>query len=133
MLEPGGAILNFPGNYTDYRDYLEERETEAALVEEEKAAKAARAAAKLAAPVAVSTAVAPTPAKRRATFAEKKEYDQLEKAMATLETEKEEITGKLNGGSGSPQDFATWGARLGAIEKELGEKEERWLELADLG
>ncbi len=132
VLEPGGAILNFPGNYTDYRDYLEERETEAALVEEEKAAKAARAAAKLAAPVAVSTAVAPSPAKRRATFAEKKEYEQLEKAMATLETEKEEITAKLNGGSGSPQDFAAWGARLSAIEKELGEKEGRWLELAEL-
>ncbi|GAA3965557.1 ABC-F family ATP-binding cassette domain-containing protein [Hymenobacter antarcticus] len=133
VLEPGGAVLNFPGNYTDYRDYLEERETEAALMEEEKAAKAARAAAKLAAPVAVSTAVAPSPAKRRATFAEKKEYEQLEKAMATLETEKQEITAKLNGGAGSPQDFAAWGARLGAIEKELGEKEERWLELAELG
>ncbi|WP_354585303.1 ABC-F family ATP-binding cassette domain-containing protein [Hymenobacter sp. UYCo722] len=133
VLEPGGAILNFPGNYTDYREYLEERETEAALLEEEKAAKAARAAAKLAAPMAVSTAVAPSPQKRRATFAEKKEYEQLEKAMATLETEKEDITAKLNGGNGSPQDFAAWGARLQAIEKELGEKEERWLELAELG
>jgi ATP-binding cassette subfamily F protein uup len=133
VLEPGGAILNFPGNYTDYRDYLEEREAEAALIEEEKAAKAARAAAKLAAPVAVSTALAPSPQKRRATFAEKKEYEQLEKGMATLEAEKEEITAKLNGGSGSPQDFAAWGARLAAIEKELGEKEGRWLELAELG
>ena len=81
----------------------------------------------------MSTAVAPSPQKRRASFAEKKEYEQLEKAMATLETEKQEVTGKLNGGSGSPQDFAAWGARLAAIEKELGEKEERWLELAELG
>ncbi len=133
VLEPGGAILNFPGNYTDYREYLEEREAEAALIEEEKAAKAARAAAKLIAPVAVSTAVAPSPAKRRATFAEKKEHEQLEKAMAALEIEKQEITAQLNGGSGSPQDFAAWGARLATIEKELGEKEERWLELAELG
>ena len=133
VLEPGGAVLNFPGNYTDYREYLEEREAEAAIIEEEKAAKAARAAAKLIAPVAVSTAVAPSPQKRRATFAEKKEYEQLEKAMAALEAEKQEVTSKLNGGSGSPQDFAAWGARLAAIEKELGEKEERWLELAELG
>jgi ATP-binding cassette subfamily F protein uup len=57
VLEPGGAILNFPGNYTDYRDYLAERETEAALEAEEKAAKAARAAAKA---VAAAPA-APTP------------------------------------------------------------------------
>ncbi|WP_035561769.1 ABC-F family ATP-binding cassette domain-containing protein [Hymenobacter sp. IS2118] len=133
VLEPGGAVLNFPGNYTDYRDYLEERETEAALEAEEKAAKAARAAAKLAAPVAVSTAVAPSPQKRRATFAEKKEYEQLEKAMATLEAEKQEITGKLNGGAGSPQDFAAWGARLSALNQELETQELRWLELAELG
>ena len=53
--------------------------------------------------------------------------------MAALETEKQEITSKLNGGSGSPQDFAAWGARLQAVEKELGKKEERWLELAELG
>jgi ATP-binding cassette subfamily F protein uup len=57
VLEPGGAILNFPGNYTDYRDYLAERETEAALEAEEKAAKAARAAAK----VVAAAPAAPTP------------------------------------------------------------------------
>ncbi|MFD2717154.1 ABC-F family ATP-binding cassette domain-containing protein [Hymenobacter monticola] len=134
VLEPGGAVLNFPGNYTDYREYLAERETEAALLEEEKAAKAARAAAKAnITPAAVSTAVAATPQKRRATFAEKKEYEQLEKAMATLEAEKQEITAKLNGGAGTPQDFAAWGARLSALNQELEEKELRWLELSDLG
>jgi len=132
VLEPGGQVLNFPGNYTDYREYLEEREAEAALEAEEKAAKAARAAAKLAAPAAVSTAVAPSAQKRRATFAEKKEYEQLEKAMAALEAEKQDITTKLNGGAGSPQDFAAWGARLSALNGELEEKELRWLELADL-
>ena len=131
VLEPGGAVLNFPGNYTDYREYLEERETEAALEAEEKAAKAARAAAKLA-PAAVSTAVAPSPARRRASFAEKKEHEQLEKALATLAAEQQQLTEKLNGGAGSPQEFAAWGARLQALEKEVAQKEERWLELADL-
>jgi len=131
VLEPGGAVLNFPGNYTDYRDYLEEREAEAALEAEEKAAKAARAAAKAITPAAVSTAVAPAPAKRRATFAEKKEYEQLEAAIAKLEAEKDKITADLASGSGSPQDFAAWGARLQAVEQELATKEERWLELAD--
>ena len=53
--------------------------------------------------------------------------------MATLETEKQEITAKLNGGAGSPQDFAAWGARLSALNQELEEKELRWLELAELG
>ena len=53
--------------------------------------------------------------------------------MAALETEKEGIIAKRNGGVGSPQNSAVWGAKLSAIEKELGEKEERWLELAKSG
>ncbi|MBT9392638.1 ABC-F family ATP-binding cassette domain-containing protein [Hymenobacter sp. NST-14] len=134
VLEPGGAVLNFPGNYTDYRQYLAERETEAALEAEEKAAKAARAAAKVAvaAPAPVAAPAAPEPARRKASFAEKKEYEQLEKQMAALEAEKQDLNGKLNGGIGSADDFATWGARLGALSKELEEKELRWLELAEL-
>ena len=52
---------------------------------------------------------------------------------ATAETCEQEIAVKLNGGSGSPQDFATWGARLSAVEKDLETQELRWLELAELG
>ncbi|OWP64486.1 ABC transporter [Hymenobacter amundsenii] len=134
VLEPGGAVLNFPGNYTDYREYLAERETEAALVEEEKAAKTARAAAKVEA-AKPAPVVAPAPAaapKRRASYAEKKEYEQLEKELAALEAEKQEVTAKLNGGSGSADEFAAWGARLGSLSQELETKELRWLELAEL-
>ncbi|GAA4033987.1 hypothetical protein GCM10022409_17840 [Hymenobacter glaciei] len=53
--------------------------------------------------------------------------------MSMFEAKKQDIIAKLNGVAGSPQDFAAWGARLSAIEKELGEKEERWLDLAELG
>ncbi|RYY20128.1 MAG: ABC transporter ATP-binding protein, partial [Cytophagaceae bacterium] len=97
VLEPGGAVLNFPGNYTDYRDYLAERETEAALEAEEKAAKAARAAAKTlaAAPVTPPAPAPAAPPKRRASFAEKKEFEQLEKAIAALEAEKEQLVANL--------------------------------------
>ncbi|MGI4741961.1 MAG: ABC-F family ATP-binding cassette domain-containing protein [Janthinobacterium lividum] len=133
VLEPGGAVLNFPGNYTDYRDYLAERETEATLEEEEKAAKMARAAAKVAA-----AAPAPTPppaaqvSKRRASFAEKKEFEQLEKAIAALEKEKEQLVAHLATGQGSRQDLIAWPARLQAVDKDLDAKGERWLELSDL-
>jgi len=132
VLEPGGAVLNFPGNYTDYRDYLAERETEAALEAEEKAAKAARAAAKLA-PPAPTPAPAAAPAKRRASFAEKKEFEQLEKDIAALEKEKETLVASLATGQGSRQDLIAWPARLQAVDKDLDAKGERWLELSDLG
>jgi len=133
VLEPGGAVLNFPGNYTDYRDYLAERETEAALEEEEKAAKVARAAAKVA---AATPAPTPPPAaqapKRRASFAEKKEFEQLEKDIAALEKEKEQLVANLATGQGSRQDLIAWPARLQAVDKDLDAKGERWLELSDL-
>ena len=131
ILEPGGAVLNFPGNYTDYRDYLAERETEAALEAEEKAAKAARAAAKTAPAAAPTPPPAAQPAKRRASFAEKKEFEQLEKDIAALEREKEQLVANLATGQGSRQDLTAWPARLQAVDKELDAKGERWLELSD--
>jgi len=131
ILEPGGAVLNFPGNYTDYRDYLAERETEAALEAEEKAAKAARAAAKLAPAAAPTPPPAAQPAKRRASFAEKKEFEQLSTDIAALEREKEHLVANLATGQGSRQDLTAWPARLQAVDKELDAKGERWLELSD--
>jgi len=131
VLEPGGAVLNFPGNYTDYRDYLAERDTEAALEAEERAAKAARAAAKTAvAAPAVPVAVLAAPPARRASFAEKKELADLEKTLAALEAERQQLTEKLNAGQGSPADFAAWGARLQAAAREAEAAEGRWLELS---
>ena len=133
VLEPGGAVLNFPGNYTDYRDYLAEREVEAALEAEEKAAKVARAAAKVAAAApAVAPPPAPAPAKKRASYAEKREYEQLSTDLATLEAEKQQLTDKLNAGQGSHQELGTWAARLQALGDELDEKGLRWLELGEL-
>jgi ATP-binding cassette subfamily F protein uup len=131
VLEPGGAVLNFPGNYTDYRDYLAERETEAALEAEEKAAKAARAAAK-AAPAVAPTPAPAAPTKRRASFAEKKEFEQLEKDIAALEKEKEQLVANLATGQGSRQELIDWPARLQTVDKELDAKGERWLELSDI-
>lgn len=132
ILEPGGAVLNFPGNYTDYRDYLAERETEAALEAEERAAKAARAAAKIAPAAAPTPPPAAQPARRRASFAEKKEFEQLEKNIAALEREKEQLVANLATGQGSRQDLTAWPARLQAVDKELDAKGERWLELSEL-
>jgi len=132
VLEPGGAVLNFPGNYTDYRDYLAERDELAELEAEEKAAKAARAAAKVAAASpAPAPVAAPAPPKRRASFAEKKEFEQLEKDIAKLEKEKEQLVANLATGQGTRQELTDWPARLQAVDKDLDAKGERWLELSD--
>ena len=133
VLEPGGAVLNFPGNYTDYRDYLAEREELAELEAEERAAKAARAAAKATAAAPVAAVVAPpAPPKKRASYAEKRELEQLDKDIEQLEREKQQLTDQLNAGSGSHTELGRWAARLQTLGSELDEKGLRWLELGEL-
>jgi ATP-binding cassette subfamily F protein uup len=55
----------------------------------------------------------------------------LEKDIAALEKEKEQLVANLATGQGSRQDLITWPARLQAVDKELDAKGERWLELSD--
>ncbi|QJX45413.1 ABC-F family ATP-binding cassette domain-containing protein [Hymenobacter taeanensis] len=124
-LEPGGKIRQFPGNYTDYREWQKDQDAETA-------ARPPKATAS-AAPVAVppTPAAAPAAAKRKATFAEKKEYETLEKELEQLETLKQQLIEKLNSGTGTHQELADWAAQLKRTDLDLDTKGERWLELAE--
>ncbi|TGD79727.1 ABC-F family ATP-binding cassette domain-containing protein [Hymenobacter wooponensis] len=123
-LEPGGKIRQFPGNYTDYREWQKDQDAETA-------ARPPKATAS-AAPVAVPpTPAAPAAAKRKATFAEKKEYETLEKELEQLETLKQQLIEKLNSGTGTHQELADWAAQLKRTDHDLDTKGERWLELAE--
>ncbi|UYZ59608.1 ABC-F family ATP-binding cassette domain-containing protein [Hymenobacter latericus] len=124
VLEPGGRVRLFPGNYTDYRQFLKDQQAAEAAAAAAKAAKATASAAAVAAPAASKA--------RRATFAEKKEYEQLEAAIAKLEDEKKQLVEQMNSGSGSHQQLAEWAARLQQLDADLDAKGERWLELAEL-
>jgi ATP-binding cassette subfamily F protein uup len=132
VLEPGGQIRHFPGNYTDYREWQKENNAEEYARDQAKTAKAAAGVAPAAAPVkAVASAPAEVP-KRKATFAEKKEYETLEKEIEKLEQTKQQLIEKLNAGTGSHKDLADWAAELKRTDAALDAKGERWLELAEL-
>jgi len=126
-LEPGGKIRQFPGNYTDYREWLQEQDADTTARDMAKALKSVNPTAATAAPVA------PAPAKRKASFAEKKEYETLEKEIEQLEAQKQQLIEKLNSGAGNHQELADWAAQLKRTDHDLDTKGERWLELADLG
>ncbi|KAA9327172.1 ABC-F family ATP-binding cassette domain-containing protein [Hymenobacter busanensis] len=132
VLEPGGQIRQFPGNYTDYREWQKEHEAEEYARQQARSAKAAAGVAPSAetkaAPVPAAASAAP---KRKATFAEKKEYETLEKDLERLEAQKQELIGKLNSGAGSHKELADWAAELKRTDAELDSKGERWLELAE--
>jgi ABC transport system ATP-binding/permease protein len=124
VFEGEGRIRHFPGNYTDYREWLREREKEKELAE------------KTSPPPALAQAPAvpaPKPAgSRKATFAEKREYEQLEKDIEVLENQKAQLIADLNGGTTDHTLLREWAGKLEQTDLELDQKTERWLELAEL-
>ncbi|MCS7019102.1 MAG: ABC-F family ATP-binding cassette domain-containing protein [Cytophagales bacterium] len=120
VFEGNGIVRDFPGNYTDYRNRLAEEQAEKALLQEKN----------LKAPLA-ATAGKSTGDKRRLSFKEKQEYEQLEGEIAALEQEKTDIENLLSAGKGTAEDFARWGKRLQELTLLIEEKTMRWLELAE--
>lgn len=112
-----GDIRDFPGNYSDYRDWKlarAEHEKEAAKPKEEKTQR-----------VRLND-------KRRLTFKERKEMEQLETEIATLEDEKESIEEALCSGTLSVDELTEKSKRLPLLNDELDEKSMRWLELSEI-
>lgn len=112
-----GDIRDFPGNYSDYRDWKlakAEHDKEEAKPKEEKTQR-----------VRLND-------KRRMTFKEKKEFEQLEKDIAALEAEKTQIEEALCSGMLSVDELTEKSKRLPALNDELDEKTMRWLELSEI-
>ena len=113
-----GEIQDFPGNYTQYREW--------ATMEQAKDAKAP-----------VSAAVPPKSSyrhddRRRLSYKEKREMEQLEKDIAALESEQKQIEEALCGGTTSVEEITAMSKRLPQLKAELDEKSMRWLELAEV-
>lgn len=124
VFEGDGQIRDFPGNYTDYREWLEENEITLGEKPKAKSEPVSTNNHKLEPSVQVSTT------KRKLSFKEQKEYDDLGKAIEKLEKKKAELTERLNNG-GSYEDLAAWAKQIEEITDELDEKELRWLELSE--
>ena len=112
-----GDIRDFPGNYSDYRDWKlarAEHEKEIAKPKEEKTQR-----------VRLND-------KRRLTFKERKEMEQLETEIDTLEEEKKTIEEALCSGTLSVDELTEKSKRLPLLNDELDEKSMRWLELSEI-
>ena len=70
--------------------------------------------------------------KRKLTFKEKKEFEELEIDIERLNKEKEEINAALCGGTTDVAEITKLSKRLPVLNDELDEKEMRWLELSEL-
>lgn len=112
-----GEIKDFPGNYTQYREWSK-------LLSSEERPK---------------TASEKQPrrdyhneTKRKMTYKEKTEFARLEEEIAALEAEQKQIESALSGATLSVEEITTMSKRLPVLKEELEEKSMRWLELSEI-
>lgn len=113
VFEGDGHIKDFPGNYSDYRSSLKQEET----VEEKPKMVSSKPAAK---------------EKRRFSFNEKREWENLQKEIQLLEAEKHRLSDQINTASLPYDELMKASQRIAEINQLLDHKEMRWLELSEI-
>ena len=111
-----GEVKDFPGNYTQYRDWHSMKSKD----DEPKVEKEAKPRVK------------PNSERKRMSYKEKREFEQLEKDMARLEEERKSIEEQLCSGTLSVDELTEKSKRLPEIKDELDMMEMRWLELSEI-
>ena len=112
-----GDIKDFPGNYTEYRDWREEEKAQAAKESNEKNAPAKQAYR--------------TESKRKLTFKERKEYETLEEEIMELEEEKSSIEQEMCSGTLDNDTLLKKSRRIQEVIELIDKKTERWMELSE--
>ena len=125
-----GRIQDFPGNYTQYRDYAKAKE-QAERQDKEQSRKASDSKNKPAAPHS-SSSTDERRSSRKMSYKEKREYEQLEKDIEALEAEQKAIEEALCSGNLSIEELTEKSKRLPQLKDELDDKSMRWLELSEL-
>ena len=121
VFEGQGRIKDFPGNYTQYREW-------ASLQPQEKA------------PTTSNSKEDIDPkknyrndTKRKLSYKEKREFEQLEEEIIQLEEEQKALEDALSGSELSVEEITEKSKRLANLKNQLDEKSFRWLELSELG
>lgn len=116
-----GVVKDFPGNYTQYREWS------SLQTKEEQAQKAALNSKR-----EIEKKTRNNTTRTKKTYKEKIEFEQLEKDIAALEAEQKHIENALCGGTISIEEITEMSKRLPIIKDEIDEKSMRWLELSEL-
>lgn len=124
IFREGGVVKDFVGQYSEYREYIKEQEAE-----EARQAKIAAEKTQKNKPQPTTSA---TPSRRKLSYKEQRELEQLEVELPQLENEKSELEEKLSSGTLSHEELSAAAARIGTIISEIEEKEMRWLELSEI-
>ena len=118
-----GKIQDFPGNYTQYREWLKLQP---------KAEKNGRLSGKEPRSTAPRTDPTAKPQRRKMSYKEKTEFERLEHEIADLENEQRRLEETLCSGTLSVEELTEKSRRLPLLKDELDEKTMRWLELSEI-
>lgn len=124
-----GEIQDFPGNYTQYREWIRMQAKDEA--EQAKPAKSGNATAESDG-AGTAKRDANFENKRKMSYKEKREYEQLTQEIDKLTEEQKKLEEELCSGNLSVEELTEKSKRLPEIKDELDEKEMRWLELAEM-
>ena len=123
VFEGDGIVKDFVGSYSGYREYIKEREKEKRAAERAKMQKEVQKKEYQDNPQ--------QPKRKKLSYKEQRELEQLEKDLETLGMEKAELEEKLSGGELQGEELQKASVRIGEVLELLDEKELRWLELND--
>jgi len=125
VMKGDGELLDYPGNYSDYREWR-------LLKEQEAAEQAAAATGKAPVQTAATAGVKPKTQKApKLSYKEKLEFEALEKELPQLEAEKADIEQQMSSGALGNDQLMTLGNRMQELIDLIDEKEMRWLELSE--
>jgi ABC transport system ATP-binding/permease protein len=114
VFEGEGQIRLFTGNYSDYRDWVEEQDAQPVKKEE---------------PIAQQKSGA---VKQKLSFIEKQELEKLPLEIEQLENKKREVTEQLNSGVSDHVQLQQWANEIEQLTKQIEAKTERWVALSEL-
>jgi ATP-binding cassette subfamily F protein uup len=126
VLEGEGKVRDYPGNYTDYREWRDAQPKRTAASADNSRKESATAANNVKAQPAIPVAST----KKKLSFKETKEYETLEKEIDLLEQRKVEVVDLLNTG-GHHEQLIAWAREIEQIDQDIAQKSDRWLELAE--
>ena len=112
VFKGGGEIMDFPGNYSQFRNYDKEKKKQ--IKKEPKAKKQEKAREK-----------------KKLGYMEQREFEQLGKDIEVLEARQKELADLLQSGENDFEKIMQWSDELKTIEQTLAEKEDRWLKLSE--
>ena len=120
-----GVVKDFVGSYSQYREYIKEYEAslKAKAKEEERSRRTVQTPGS-------PSASRPASGPRKLSYKEQRELEQLEKDIALLTSEKEELETAMNGGITDHDQLGRMASRFSEVTALLDEKETRWLELS---